>query len=424
MENEIPPGGPPSVAVMVCRRCNARFNVLPKHTFSVRCPTCDGALEATSRLAVPTPRPGASEETIGRVIGGCRILEVIGRGAFGTVYRAEHVALKREVAVKMLFITPRKRPLLKRLVFEARTIAKIEHPNIVQVHDVGVHAPFLFIVMQLLRGETLQQQMEAGEILPDEGVRIVRQIARGLLAAHVKGVLHRDVKPSNVIVLGEVCKLVDFGLARDLAVGDEYSGMVVGTPYYISPEQWSGRSVDARSDLYSLGAILYQIVTGRPPFQGKTMSELMQQHLRSIPPLPHHLNRSVSEELSAVVMKLLAKDPERRYASARALLEDLDRYERREQVVAMNESRRLVRCRICDTLNPSTLSNCKICGESLAPMGPLEVELRPDEFSCPGCQATIRWGAAGCPTCGRAFCAKCRRRLPALKGMCEFCGTG
>lgn len=409
---------------MVCRRCNSRFNVLPKHTFSVRCPTCDSSLEPANRLAAATPRPGSPEETIGRVIGGCRILEVIGRGAFGTVYRAEHVALKREVAVKMVPFTARKRPLLKRLVFEARTIAKVEHPNIVQVHDVGVHFPFLFIVMQLLRGQTLEQQMEAGEILPHEGVQIVRQIARGLLAAHVKGVLHRDVKPSNVIVIGEVCKLVDFGLARDLAAGDEFSGMVVGTPYYISPEQWSGKAVDARSDLYSLGAILYQILTGRPPFQGKTMSEMMQQHLRSIPPLPHHLNRSVSEELSAVVMKLLAKEPERRYTDAKALLEDLDRYDRREQVAAMTESRRLVRCQICDTLNPSTLANCKICGELMAPPVALEVDLRSDEFNCPGCEAVIRFGATACPSCGRALCAGCRRRLPALKGMCEFCGTG
>jgi tRNA A-37 threonylcarbamoyl transferase component Bud32 len=420
---EIPPGGSGSVAVMVCRRCNSRFTVLPKHTFSVRCPGCDAALEPTTKLAAPTPRPSTPEETIGRTIGGCRILGVIGRGAFGVVYRAEHTALKREVAVKMVPITARKRPLLKRLVFEARTIAKIEHPNVVQVHDVGVQSPYLFIVMQLLRGETLQQQMEAGEILPDEGVEVVRQIARGLLAAHVKGVLHRDVKPTNVIVVGDVCKLVDFGLARDLAAGDEYSGMIVGTPYYISPEQWSGRAVDARSDLYSLGAILYQILTGRHPFQGKSMGELMQQHLRSLPPLPHLVNRAVSEDLSAIVMKLLAKEPDRRYPDAKALLEDLDRYDRREQVGAMTESRRLVRCGMCDTLNPSTLSNCKICGESVRPAEGLEMELRSDEFNCPACEEIVRAGAETCPSCRQAFCSKCRRRLPVLRGMCEFCGS-
>jgi len=418
------PAGSGSVALMVCRKCNARFNVMPNYTMSQRCPSCDTPLEMTTpRPAIPAPPP-TPEEVVGRVVGGCRILEIIGRGAFGTVYRAEHTSLKREVAVKMVPISARKRPLLKRLVFEARTIARIEHPNIVQVHDVGVQTPFLFIVMQLLRGDTLQKQMEAGEILPDEGVAVVRQIARGLLAAHVKGVVHRDVKPSNVIVVGDVCKLVDFGLARDLAVGDEYTGMIVGTPYYISPEAWSGKNVDARSDLYSLGAILYQILVGHPPFQAKTMGELMQQHLRALPTMPHLLNRSVTDSLSAIVMKLLAKEPDRRYPDAKALLEDLDRYERREQVKAMTESKRVVRCKMCDTLNPSTLSNCKICGEPIqTSSAELGMALRANEFNCPACEEIVKGGAEACPSCKQKLCAKCRRRLPVLKGLCEFCGT-
>jgi serine/threonine protein kinase len=215
--------------------------------------------------------------------------------------------------------------------------------------------------------------------------------------------------------------LVDFGLALEIESLDEYEGMIVGTPHYLPPEGWLGKTMDARGDLYSLGSIFYEMVTGRHPLDASNLNALMKKHLRSAPRPPHLVNPSVDENLSAIILKLLAKDPGSRYPDAKAFLADLDRYERKEDVRAMVESKRIIRCQVCDTLNPSNLANCKICGESLRKIS-LEMSQRAGEFECPRCEKTVESGRRQCPHCMAEFCRVCRQRLAVLKGCCELCG--
>lgn len=408
----------PDVTVMLCRKCKERFNVLREWAATVKCPSCDGTLEQ-AQVGQDTPR---LDNPVGYNIGGCRILELIGKGQMGSVYRGVHMGLNRDVAVKMVPITHRNKPMLKRLVFEARTMARVEHPNIVQVYDVGIQNPFLYIVMQLVRGKTLMGQIQEHIVDLEATLEFVRQISRGLFAAHSKGVVHRDLKPENIMVVDETVKIMDFGLAMDAAVRDDFSGMVVGTPYYISPEQWLGSKVDARSDLYSLGVIFYFMVAQQKPFEARSMGDLQRMHVSEPARPPHEINRSIPEEVSYIILKLLEKDPNRRYASAQELLEDLDRFKKGQEVKAMYNFKKFVKCRFCDTLNPPNLGSCKICSESLSEQKPsLDVQLRSGEFTCPGCRNIVERGRPVCPYCRKRFCPKCGVRLAAASGSCAKC---
>lgn len=410
----------PDVTVMLCRACKERFKVLREAAATVRCPTCDGALEG-SEAVEPAPASPVGNP-IGYNIGGCRILELIGKGQMGSVYRGIHMGLKRDVAVKMVPITQKNKPMLKRLVFEARTIARVEHPNIVQVYDVGLQTPFLYIVMQLLRGRTLLEQMREMIVDIDAAVDFVRQTARGLYAAHSKGVVHRDLKPENLMLVDETVKIMDFGLAIDAEKRDDLSGMVVGTPYYMSPEQWLGGKVDARSDLYSLGVIFYSMACRRKPFEAKTMPELMRMHVSDKPPAPREANPAVSKDLSNVILKLLEKDPDRRYASAKDFLDDLDRLDRGELVEAVHDFENFVKCSFCETPNPPGVEQCSVCRENLDARKPdLDIQIRSDEFACAGCGNIVERGRRACPRCNKPFCRQCKTALAVSDGLCPSC---
>jgi serine/threonine protein kinase len=403
---------------MLCRKCKERFNVLREWAATVKCPSCDGTLDA-AKDQDDSPK---LENPVGYNIGGCRILELIGKGQMGSVYRGVHMGLKRDVAVKMVPITKTNKPMLKRLVFEARTMARVEHPNIVQVYDVGIQQPFLYIVMQLVRGQTLMSQVRELIVDLEATLDFIRQISRGLFAAHSKGVVHRDLKPENIMVVDDTVKIMDFGLAMDSARRDDLSGMIVGTPYYISPEQWLGGKVDARSDLYSLGVIFYFMLTQQKPFEAKTMSELQRLHVSEPPKSPRDINKSVPEEVSFIVLKLLEKDPNRRYASAKELLEDLDRYKKGQEVKAMYNFKKFIKCKFCDTLNVPSATACKICGEGLsAEKLSLDIQLRSGEFNCPGCKNIVERGRPVCPFCRKRFCPKCGVRFAAATGVCAKC---
>lgn len=412
------------VTVMHCRKCNERFNVLREWSGKVKCPACDVPLEV-SQVDGERPAGFAVDEPVGRNIGGCHIQSVLGRGSMGAVYRALHLGLQRDVAVKMLPVTAQNRPILKRLVFEARTIAKLEHPNIVQVYDVGIQAPYLFIVMQLIKGATLAERIRQGLVVIKEAVAIIKQIARGLAAAHGRGVIHRDLKPENIMLTEEgMVKIMDFGLAKDVESLDELSGHVVGTPYYIAPEVWLNQKFDARSDLYSLGAIFYFVVCGRRLFEASSMSELMKCHLKVLPAQPKDVNKAVSEPLSAIIMKLLAKEPARRYSSAKAFVQDLEAYERGEEVQALMDFKKFIKCRFCDTLNPPNVARCKVCGEDLRPsVIALEIAVRENEFNCKNCGRIVEKGRKSCPGCGKSFCHRCLVRIAALGSFCEYCAS-
>ncbi len=266
-----------------------------------------------------------------------RILEKIGRGGMGVVYRAEDPDLKRQVAVKIMQPRLAADPTARaRFLGEARRAAAVEqHPHIVPIYHVSTAGDVPYFVMPLLRGQALDRRLRDGPPLPPaEVVRIGRDVALGLAAAHAAGLIHRDIKPSN-LWLEEgpraVVKILDFGLARQAEIPTEAGepltlpGALMGTPEYLSPEQARGYVVDCRTDLYRLGVVLYQLATGRLPFLARSAAGYLVAHATATPPDVRQLNRAVSPELAAVIHRLLEKDPARRPASAQALVHLLER---------------------------------------------------------------------------------------------------
>ncbi|MCE9637486.1 MAG: protein kinase [Planctomycetes bacterium] len=266
----------------------------------------------------------------GRTLGGCRLDRELGRGAMGVVFEATHLSLQRKVAVKVLMPSARRNDRdVEQFFQEARALARIEHQNIVQVHDVGEQDGFNYIVMQLLDGETIADRMDRVRVFTwEEACRIGRDAAHGLDVAHEKGIVHRDIKPENLFVTSdEIVKIADFGLAAQAATGDDLTGRteVMGTPAYMSPEQIDGRNVDGRADLYSLGCTLYVMLTGKKPFEGATAIEVLLKQTKDVAVPVCRVTPSVPLSVSQVIEKLMAKAPASRYQKAEELAADLDK---------------------------------------------------------------------------------------------------
>jgi hypothetical protein len=418
--------------IMMCPACNERYNVLKGWEGKAKCPSDSSPLvdvpTATSSVGVAATLGGAGEtpdSPIGMECGGCRIVELIGRGSMGAVYKAKHVGLNRYVAVKLLPSVSNDPELVKRLLFEARAIAKLEHPNIVQVYDVGFQRGYFFIVMQLLKGDTLENRLhESGAMPVPTALDIIKEVAQGLAAAHQKGIVHRDLKPANIMLTEDGrARLTDFGLAQDAENPDGREGLIVGTPYYMSPEQWLGHKADERSDLYSLGIILYQMVTGKRAFTGETVNELMHQHLKVVAPSPKHHDPELADGLCAMIKKMISKPPKKRYQNMPDFIADLRKVETGEDPEALAEFGQMVKCSFCETFNPPSDKKCKVCGETLGAgaAAPLEIAARPDEFKCPGCGALNRKGTRICGGCRKHFCARCKIRVAVLRNFCHHC---
>lgn len=261
----------------------------------------------------------------------------LGRGGMGVVYRAYQSSLDRTVALKLLtgspFATPDQR---RRFVQEARLAAKIRHPQIVTIHEVGELAGQPFFTMDLIQGTNLAAQLRQGPLPVDHAVRLMIIIAGAVDYLHQHGVLHRDLKPSNILLdpAGQPC-LVDFGLARavDEIHDPTVTGTVMGTPSYMPPEQAAGRvrEIDERSDVYSLGTILYEMLCGQPPFVADSPFDTVLAVLEREPLPVRQWNKAVPKDVERICLRCLEKSPDRRYASARELAEDLERWTRGER---------------------------------------------------------------------------------------------
>ncbi|KRT75806.1 MAG: serine/threonine protein kinase, protein kinase, partial [Armatimonadetes bacterium CSP1-3] len=251
-----------------------------------------------------------------------RIDAKLGEGGMGVVYRAHDNLLQRPVAIKTLSPALFGAEGARRLIREAQSAAKLNHPHIVSIFDAVEEGGQFAIVMELVEGQTLR------ELLPMPVPRLIEmaiQVLQGLEYAHAQGIVHRDIKPENVIITKEgTAKLMDFGLARSEGRSRlTQTGMVVGTVAYLAPEQALGGQVDGRSDLYALGAVLYEAVAGRPPFESEDPISVITQHINVPPVAPHWHNPGVPVALENVILKLLAKDPARRYQSAREVADAL-----------------------------------------------------------------------------------------------------
>jgi eukaryotic-like serine/threonine-protein kinase len=360
---------------------------------------------------------------IGKTLAGCRLVASLGRGSAGEVFRGVHEGLQRPVAVKIVHIDPQEKADAEKLLAEARSLARIEHPNIVHVYDVGLQGPLFYIVMQFLDGTTLKDRFEAsGAMASDELYGTMGDVARGLAAMHQAGLIHRDLKLENVMLTpGGRAKIMDFGLVRDSSKHDDYQGLVVGTPPYIPPEIWLGRPADARSDLYTLGVMLYTLACGAYPFRAKSPKDYAELHLKAVPLDPVTLKPEVGEELAAVIRKLLARNRAHRYASVEEFLGDFERCRRGTAPDAIHSTGRKIRCGFCESVMPSGTKKCTVCGETLGVPAEIGLTPRADEVACPACGAFRERRARACPKCGRGICGNCLRGIVARDGLCSEC---
>jgi serine/threonine-protein kinase len=269
---------------------------------------------------------------VAQQIPGYQLLEKLGQGSMGIVFKGRQLSMNRLVAIKVLHPRLASNPRdLERFLREAHLAAKLSHHNIVQAIDAGSTGTVHFFVMEYVEGTTIDEQLRLGKIYNEqEALKIILQIAQALDHAQSRQLIHRDIKPANIVLTTErVAKLADLGLARQ-AVGDvlaqDEKGMVIGTPFYIAPEQIRGRQdIDHRADIYSLGATLYHMVTGQPPFPGTDVDAVLNAHLKDELTPPDHINTSLSAGLGEVVEFMMARDRNQRYQSPRDLILDLER---------------------------------------------------------------------------------------------------
>src|SRR6516162_7734651 len=269
-----------------------------------------------------------SEQTVGRY----EIVGELGRGAMGVVYRAKDPTIGRTVALKTLRLDVHgldTGEMVRRFQNEARAAGLLNHPNIVTIYDAGEQDGIFYIAMELIEGTTLHELLHEKHILAaDEVVHLAHEICKGLDYAHSHGIVHRDVKPANIMITSRgAVKIMDFGIAK--AGGSVTStGQVLGTPNYMSPEQVKGRPLDGRSDLFSFGVILYEMLTGEKPFSGQNVTTIIYKIVNENPIAPRDLDVTIHPGLSNVVTKALAKSPDDRYQSGAELAQDLEDYKR------------------------------------------------------------------------------------------------
>jgi tetratricopeptide (TPR) repeat protein len=287
----------------------------------------EATLEGTTR-----PKGGANPKDSGPALPDYEILGKLGRGGMGIVYKALHRPLKRVVALKMVLAGQHAEPeLLDRFRREAEAVARLQHPNVVQIYEIGEHGGLPFFSLEFVEGGSLDRRIRGAPQPARQAAELVETLARAMSAAHARGILHRDLKPGNVLVAADgTPKITDFGLAKQLdrqTVQTE-AGRILGTPEYMAPEQAYGRidEIGPLADVYALGVILYELLTGRVPFLGENPYDTLQQVCTHDPVSPRRLQPAVPRDLEKVCLKCLEKAPTKRYASAEALADDLRRF--------------------------------------------------------------------------------------------------
>jgi len=316
---DLTPAEPDSVTLR-CSACSCQFSVLQHPTATASGP--------------PSPEPPTTPDAPP----GYEIEAVLGHGGMGVVYRARHRGLGRACALKMILAGGHASDDdRQRFRTEAQAAARLQHPNIVQIFEIGTHHGQPFMALELCLGGSLGQKLAAGVLAPRDAAELVRTLAVAVQAAHAAKVVHRDLKPANVLLTADgQPKLTDFGLAKKLdEAGRTHTGAVLGTPSYMAPEQAQGRGdVGPAADVYALGGLLYACLTGRPPAQAATAMDTLLQVLFAEPASVRQLNAAVPRDLETIAHKCLQKDPARRYASAQALAADLGRFLRGEPIAA------------------------------------------------------------------------------------------
>ncbi len=257
----------------------------------------------------------------------------LGRGAMGVVYKAQQVNLKRTVALKMILSgASADEEYLSRFQAEAEAVGQLHHPNILHIYEIGEHDGLPFFSMEFVDGGCLSDKVKGTAQPPREAVEMVKSLARAIHVAHVQGIIHRDLKPQNILVAADgLLKITDFGLAKRLGNQDSTqprAGSIMGTPMYMAPEQAAGVSKDLTpaADTYSLGAMLYELLTGQPPFSGETVMETLHKVRTEEPVPPTKVQPKLHQDLETICLKCLEKDPAKRYESAEALANALQSF--------------------------------------------------------------------------------------------------
>jgi WD40 repeat protein/tRNA A-37 threonylcarbamoyl transferase component Bud32 len=341
-----------------CPKCSKSVK-LTSRTGEISCPHCGGSFRAeafgdTANITMEGGRPrirsrDAETHPIAREFAGYQIEEEIGRGGMGVVYKARDPELKRTVALKVLLSAEHASDEeIKRFFREAESAAKLQHPNIVPIHELKVHQGKHYYTMNYIEGDPLDALIDSGTLKVHQSLELMEKVADAVEHAHAAGIVHRDLKPGNIIIAtdGEP-KITDFGLAKVLGEGAAaagggltQSGYAIGTPQYMAPEQAAGRSkqADARTDVYALGCVLYEMFAGSPPFVDENPMEVLRKHLQDDPVPPSQRGASVSSDAETICLKCLEKDPGRRYQSAGELAIDLRRCLDGEPITARRAS--------------------------------------------------------------------------------------
>ncbi len=316
----------------ICAQCGSS---IPGISVQGLCPRC--LISTALNLHVlPEPSetapPPAEDSKAGSRFGDYELLGEIARGGMGIVFRARQISLKRLVAVKaLLFGEFASDEFVARFRGEAEAAARLQHPNIVSIYEFWQHAGQHFFSMELIEGKTLSELVADRPLAPKRAARYIELVARAVEYAHSRGVLHRDLKPSNILIdPADQPRILDFGLARriDRGAAHKTHGRIVGSPEYMAPEQVGKGSGELGpwTDIYSLGALLYHLITGRPPVAGDTIEEILSQTVAAAPAAPRSLNKAIPRDLETICLKCLAKDPDQRYISAKHLADDLARF--------------------------------------------------------------------------------------------------